>query len=91
MDQITIKERMAIIRTRWGNKFRVDELCSCGHLRSEHQDTWPATIIRSNPDIAASIVGHGECAAPESSCACQKFTWKKTIFRTPRDRRRVRK
>ena len=36
-----------------------DEICSCGHRRSEHADTLS--------------LGHGQCLYP--SCACQRFTW----------------
>jgi len=38
----------------------VDEMCECGHLRSEH--------LPYRPAVAA---GHGRC----TECDCGKFTW----------------
>lgn len=37
-----------------------DELCYCGHLKSQH-----------NPTVTP---GHGSCAV--RPCECAKFTWK---------------
>ena len=46
----------------------IDELCRCGHRRSEHMDT-----------VAK---GHGGCLKPE--CGCVKFTWKSFVYRQAR-------
>ena len=37
-----------------------NEVCTCGHKRTEHSDTFQ--------------FGHGNCQ--ERTCACSKFTWK---------------
>ena len=40
----------------------VDELCSCGHRRSQHKDTLAK--------------GHGACDVRlVAKCMCPKFTW----------------
>ena len=44
-----------------------DELCDCGHLRSEHN-----TLIPNIP----SLEGHGAC----QKCRCIKFTFHKFII-----------
>jgi len=88
MEQITPKERKVLLRIPWGNKIRIDELCTCGHRRSEHSDTWTREVIMAMPEHASSIVGHGSCIHP--ACPCKKFTWKRTIFRSPRVRGRAR-
>lgn len=42
---------------------RIDELCSCGRLKSEHQPTiWHGKAMSE---------GHGQCAESR----CPKFTW----------------
>lgn len=89
MDQITAQERKAILRGKWGDKIRIDELCTCGHRRSEHGESWPPEVMRGNPEIARSFAGHGKCLTTRSACACQKFTWKRTLFRSPRVRRKA--
>jgi len=43
-----------------------DELCKCGHLKSEHNDN-------------IGMKGHGSCSRVE--CYCSKFTWKQNIER----------
>jgi hypothetical protein len=45
----------------------VDELCTCGHKRSEH----------SPRGIHESLDGHGPC----DECDCFKFTWKGWIVK----------
>ena len=42
----------------------VDELCACGHMRSQHRDS-PAW-------------GHAECSG--RGCPCCKFTWREFVF-----------
>ena len=42
----------------------IDEMCQCGHLKSEHN-----TTIVFAP-------GHGSC----KNCECKQFTWKKIIY-----------
>ena len=42
----------------------IDELCSCGHSRSEHLDNVSK--------------GHGMCAV--STCYCGKFTWSSYVY-----------
>ena len=42
----------------------VDEMCWCGHLKSQH-----------NPTI---VPGHGSCAV--RPCDCTKFTWKTNVY-----------
>lgn len=42
-----------------------DELCSCGHLKSSHEDSLPGGIAK----------GHGACRI----CGCKKFTWVKFV------------
>lgn len=48
-----------------------DEMCVCGHLRSEHDDRFAA--------------GHGACRAArafgeKNLCKCAQFTWKSFVF-----------
>lgn len=47
-----------------------DEMCYCGHLRSNHED--PALL--PFPGLAP---GHGKCS--DESCDCVKFTWKSFV------------
>lgn len=42
----------------------VDELCTCGHLKSSHGSS-----------VNGYAPGHGSCLI----CGCQKFTWKKFL------------
>lgn len=41
-----------------------DELCRCGHLKSEHQDLY--------------TISHGD--GPCRECACKKYTWAAFVF-----------
>jgi hypothetical protein len=55
--------------------FVFDEMCECGHLRSEHGSlTLP--IKHSNKRVR--VHDHGSCCA--SGCACTRFTWTRFIF-----------
>ena len=45
-----------------------DELCQCGHLRSEHL---------ALPDVPPPY-GEGKGLCPK--CSCQRFTWKEFVF-----------
>lgn len=51
----------------------IDELCYCGHFRSQHAGLPP-------------IQGHGVCLAKGDKksrpCICPKFTWAKFIYRS---------
>lgn len=49
-----------------------DELCTCGHLKSEHHDA-----------VGGLAKGHGSCS--HKMCPCPKFTWQKTIKREKND------
>lgn len=44
----------------------LDEMCMCGHLKSEHGDHLIA-------------IGHGECKV--KGCPCEKFTWVKFVVK----------
>jgi len=45
----------------------IDEICDCGHKKSEHNDA-----------VEGFAKGHGDC----TYCSCRKFTWKKFIYET---------
>lgn len=45
---------------------RLDELCTCCHLRSQHGDT-----------CGGLAEGHGSC----NECDCQKYTWKEFLVK----------
>ena len=49
-------------------KVVVDEVCRCGHLKSEHTDTFQAGH------------GRGMHMARIDGCDCIKFTWKDFIY-----------
>jgi hypothetical protein len=53
-----------------------DELCTCGHKRSEHEMSHAAKYYGSGlSEETAKILGlhgHGAC----TQCSCYKFTWK---------------
>ena len=53
----------------------IDEMCSCSHRRSEHQDTL--------------AYGHG--ALRDRPNLCKKFTWVSFIFENPYSARRRKK
>ncbi|MHA2342905.1 MAG: hypothetical protein ACXADW_13595 [Candidatus Hodarchaeales archaeon] len=42
----------------------VDEMCTCGHLKSSHEDS-----------VYGLAKGHDKCKL----CDCEKFTWEKFI------------
>ena len=50
------------------------EICSCGHLKTQHN---PEIYYQINPSIhnnqgyKVEIEGHGNCKL----CGCEKFTW----------------
>jgi hypothetical protein len=46
----------------------VNELCRCGHFRTQHQGF----------EGPAALRGHGACAT--SACDCGQFTWKTQVF-----------
>ncbi len=46
----------------------VNELCRCGHFRTQH----------AGFEGPAALRGHGACAA--SVCSCGQFTWKACIY-----------
>jgi hypothetical protein len=50
-----------------------DELCTCGHPRSEHDDVYAAW-----EGTAAAVPGRGCCCA--DGCGCRKFKWADWIF-----------
>ena len=47
----------------------VDEMCACGHKKSEHDNSMPGVKVTE---------GHGACGV--SDCDCGKFTWVEFIF-----------
>lgn len=62
----------------WGERMILDELCGCGHKRTEHGNTF--------------TFGHGGCKLGDrrgkrgekrraALCACSRFTWVKHIAR----------
>jgi hypothetical protein len=57
------------------------ERCTCGHLRSGHDDRW-ATFGR----LAVSVPGHGRCG--HAGCPCRRFRWAAWVFAAKRRRRR---
>ncbi len=48
-----------------------DEMCICGHLRSEHND-----LDYNNP----AAIGKSNCS--KSSCGCPRFTWSSFVYGT---------
>jgi len=46
----------------------IDEMCTCGHLKSQHNPT--------KLKVLAEIEGHGKCTV----CDCKKFTWKSFVY-----------
>ena len=42
-----------------------DEICTCGHLKSSHNDA-----------LNGLAKGHGECKL----CECNKFTWESFVI-----------
>jgi hypothetical protein len=46
----------------------VDERCTCGHPRSEHDDQ-----IVCYRGLAVSVPGRGRCC--EAGCSCRRFKW----------------
>jgi len=52
----------------------VDELCSCGHFKSQHN---PTSVDAKDGGYMRTITSHhGDCMM----CNCAKFTWKAFIF-----------
>lgn len=61
----------------WGERMILDEMCACGHKRTEHRNTYS--------------FGHGGCKLGDMRgkrgegharlCRCSRFTWAKHIAR----------
>jgi len=51
----------------------LDELCACGHLKSQHDDNPELKkLIEDNiENMPPGVRGHGPCKV----CDCKKFTW----------------
>ncbi len=52
--------------------FVLDEMCVCGHLKSEHG----SKTIRSR---GATIRLHDDGSCCENGCACKQFTWARDV------------
>ncbi len=48
----------------------INEVCRCGHLRTEDQDA-----------LRGIVVGHGRCKKSRF-CGCTKFSWASRIFKS---------
>lgn len=46
----------------------INEMCSCGHLRTEHKDNVYSKEVKAE--------GHGNC----KKCDCKRFTWTGFVF-----------
>lgn len=53
----------------------MDELCVCGHKRSQHM---AKTHELLGYVIPKDFEGHGECR----ECLCEQFKWKAFIYKT---------
>lgn len=54
------------------NAFVLDEMCVCGHLKSEHG----SKIVRSR---GAIIRLHDDGSCCKSGCSCKQFTWLRDV------------
>lgn len=82
----TIETRIAERAMTFHNAFKtcdnpkfnryVDELCECGHLRSEHND------VGIGENMPIGFVGHGSCLR----CACQRYRWESFMEDAPEKR-----
>lgn len=49
----------------------IDEMCTCGHLQSDHDSS-----ITNDATLADLTKGHGACA----KCECAKYRWAHFVF-----------
>jgi hypothetical protein len=67
---MTKKQRERRAKLLWvtkDGKRRIDELCTCGKMRSQYADLY-----------GGAVIGHGQCEVAGSSC--MKFTWASMVF-----------
>ena len=68
MDKIKVElldSRDAILKAQ--AEGTLDELCNCGHLRSEHRGA-----KTGNQELDEALAGHGSC----TRCECEKYRFK---------------
>lgn len=56
------------IETPNGLRTVTDELCTCGHLKRNHTDTY----------LPGHLPGHGKCR--KRGCKCKQFRWVDFVF-----------
>jgi len=55
----------------------VNELCKCGHFRTQH-DAWMFQPTATTTQIQVFPGGHGRCVS--DACSCGQFTWKGNVI-----------
>ena len=69
--------RRAAMKPFWSNQLQdlaVDEICTCGHLKSEHGSQ---TIAMAETDAMLRVANEGGCCGED--CTCQHYEFARFI------------
>lgn len=75
-----------VINMRNKKKKIIDEICTCGHLKSQHLPVFVMGVATAemyegqdqSRKVQPIAQGHGACNV--TTCDCSKFTWKGYVY-----------